>query len=119
MDRGQPGVEQFRRGAASVQHAWPKQRREGRPRLLALPYFSLGPRAQETATAFLSDDYAVEGQPGSDFAVNAVTDADAVRNAIAAYEDAGCDELILFPCSPDPQQVRMLAAVIRHGPGAP
>jgi hypothetical protein len=28
---------------------------------------------------------------------------------MSAYEDAGCDELFLMPCSSDPQQVSLLA----------
>jgi hypothetical protein len=29
-----------------------------------------------------------------------------------AFEDAGADELILFPASPDPQQVDLLAGAV-------
>ena len=29
-----------------------------------------------------------------------------------AFEQAGCDELILFPCSADPEQVELLAKVV-------
>jgi hypothetical protein len=34
-----------------------------------------------------------------------------VREQVAAFADAGCDELILFPCSPDVEQLRRLAEV--------
>jgi hypothetical protein len=34
-----------------------------------------------------------------------------VRDAIAAYRAAECDELILAPCDPDIRQVDALAAV--------
>jgi alkanesulfonate monooxygenase SsuD/methylene tetrahydromethanopterin reductase-like flavin-dependent oxidoreductase (luciferase family) len=109
---GSRGVESFRRGAGSVQRAWEEGGREGKPRLFALPYFSLGPRAQQNAYEFLSDHYAVENGGASEVLSNALTDAKALSDAVAAYEHAGCDELLLFPCSPDPQQVRMLADVI-------
>jgi hypothetical protein len=33
-----------------------------------------------------------------------------VRGYLQAFEAAGCDELILFPSSADPQQVDLLAA---------
>jgi hypothetical protein len=36
-----------------------------------------------------------------------------VADALAAFEDAGCDELILFPCNPDVTQVSLLAQPIR------
>jgi alkanesulfonate monooxygenase SsuD/methylene tetrahydromethanopterin reductase-like flavin-dependent oxidoreductase (luciferase family) len=106
---GSRGVETFRQGAESVRKTWAEHGRDGRPRLLALPYFSLGPRARENAEAFLTDHYAVEGPAAATIAASALTDATAIRDAISAYEAAGCDELMLFPCSPDPDQVRLLA----------
>jgi hypothetical protein len=45
-------------------------------------------------------------------AARALTDVYALQEAVAAYEAAGCDELILYPCSPDPRQVRLLADAI-------
>ena len=76
---------------------------------MALPYFCLGPDAPATAAAFLTDHYAVEGPAASGVVAGALTTRRAVREAIAAYDAAGCHELILFPCSPDPEQVRLLA----------
>lgn len=111
---GSRGVEAFRQGAEGVQRAWEEHGRDGRPRLLALPYFSLGPDAVTNAEAFLSDHYAIEGPAAARIASGALTDAPAVHEAIAAYEHAGCDELLLFPCSSDPEQVRLLAAVVRQ-----
>jgi hypothetical protein len=35
----------------------------------------------------------------------------AVRDLIAEMSEAGCDELILFPCSADLDQVELLADV--------
>ena len=43
-------------------------------------------------------------------AASAATDADTVHAYVAGFADAGCDELILFPCDPDPAQVDLLAA---------
>lgn len=112
---GSRGVEAFRRGAEGVRQAWAEHGRAGKPRLMALPYFSLGPRARENAENFLGDHYAVEGPGASHIAAGALTDAGAIRDAITGYERAGCDELVLFPCNPDPVQVRLLAEVV----GAP
>jgi hypothetical protein len=36
-----------------------------------------------------------------------------VRGARAAYEAAGCDELILIPGDPDRTQVNLLAEILR------
>ena len=39
----------------------------------------------------------------------AAKDTDAVQGYLSAYEGAGCDELVLFPSSGDPDQVDLLA----------
>jgi len=106
-----------------VRRAWAAHGRDGRPRLLALPYFALGPRAREQAETYLTDHYAIEGPAAASLAATALTDATAPRRhgasalrrygAITAYEQAGCDELMLFPCSNDPRQVRLLAEAVR------
>jgi alkanesulfonate monooxygenase SsuD/methylene tetrahydromethanopterin reductase-like flavin-dependent oxidoreductase (luciferase family) len=108
---GSRGVETFRRGATEARRAWTEHGRDGDPWLMALPYFCLGPNAEADANAFLTDHYAIEGDSATQIASSALTDADRVRTAIAEYEAAGCDELILYPCNPDPQQVRLLADV--------
>ena len=43
----------------------------------------------------------------------AATDAETVRENVEAYAAAGCDELIFFPCDPDPEQVDLLADALR------
>ena len=52
---------------------------------------------------WLGDD-AVQG-----IVSGAPRDADSVKSFMKAYEEWNCDELILFPCSPDPEQVTLLA----------
>jgi DNA-binding LacI/PurR family transcriptional regulator len=51
---------------------------------------------------------------GEEFAnqiiASAATDPETVRGCVQAFTEAGCDELLLFPCSPDPKQVDLLAA---------
>ena len=39
----------------------------------------------------------------------AATDPEAVRENGRAFAEAGCDELVFFPCDPDPEQVDVLA----------
>jgi alkanesulfonate monooxygenase SsuD/methylene tetrahydromethanopterin reductase-like flavin-dependent oxidoreductase (luciferase family) len=109
---GSRGVEAFRHGAADVRRAWTEHAREGEPRLMALPYFCLGPHADVEATAFLTDHYAIEGEAAAAVAESALTTTEAIRAAIAAYEAAGCTELILYPCSADPLQVGLLADAV-------
>jgi alkanesulfonate monooxygenase SsuD/methylene tetrahydromethanopterin reductase-like flavin-dependent oxidoreductase (luciferase family) len=104
------GPEQFAAGAAKATEAWAEAGNGGAPRLMALAYFSLGDSAVDDANAYLRDYYAWLGDDISGYIVDgAAKDAEAVRQYIAAYETAGCDELILFPSSSDPDQVDLLA----------
>jgi alkanesulfonate monooxygenase SsuD/methylene tetrahydromethanopterin reductase-like flavin-dependent oxidoreductase (luciferase family) len=107
---GGAGPDQFKEGAAALEQAWKQAGRAGEPYKLALGYFSLGPNAQKDAEHDLLDYYAYLGEEAAQGIVDsAAKDADTVRQYLSAFEDAGCDELILFPCSPDPQQVTLLA----------
>jgi len=90
--------------------AWAEAGREGEPRAMGLAYFSLGERAAEDARAYAHDYYNWLGPDAADYlASTAAQDADAVRQSISAFEGAGCEELILFPSSSDPDQVDLLA----------
>lgn len=104
------GPEQFAEGAGKARAAWSDAGREGEPRTMALAYFSLGERAEEDASAYLTDYYAWLGEDIANFIVaGAAKDTESVRQQIAAYEAAGCDELIFFPSSGDAVQVDLLA----------
>jgi len=107
---GGVSADQFARGAAKVKAAWSEHGREGRPRLIGLIYFALGPEAQAAATAYLTGYYAWLGEETAGaIAAGAATSAAEVRAELAAFAAAGCDELILFPCTADPAQVDLLA----------
>ena len=43
---------------------------------------------------------------------SAAKDAETVRRYVQGFSDAGCDELVLFPCDPDPGQVDLLADAV-------
>jgi alkanesulfonate monooxygenase SsuD/methylene tetrahydromethanopterin reductase-like flavin-dependent oxidoreductase (luciferase family) len=109
---GGSGAEAFAESAAKVRAAWAEAGRDGEPALAGLAYYSLGPRAEEDAQEYLGHYYAWLGEEVSGMIVGAAAkDADSVGRYIDEYEAAGCDELILFPCSSDPGQVDLLADV--------
>jgi alkanesulfonate monooxygenase SsuD/methylene tetrahydromethanopterin reductase-like flavin-dependent oxidoreductase (luciferase family) len=107
MGGGAP--EQFRDGAAKARAAWHAAGRDGEPRTMALAYFALGERAEQAARDYLLDYYAFLGDYASGIVSGAATDADAVRRTVEGFDEAGCDELMLVPCDPDPEQVDLLA----------
>lgn len=83
----------------------------GEPRTMALAYFSLDPDPEAQVRKTIGDYYAFAGEYGEGVVEGAAKGPDAVRERIAAFEQAGCDELVLFPASADPDQVDALAAV--------
>jgi alkanesulfonate monooxygenase SsuD/methylene tetrahydromethanopterin reductase-like flavin-dependent oxidoreductase (luciferase family) len=107
MGGGTP--EDFTQGAAKVDAAWRAAGRDGTPRTAALAYFALGDRAKEAAARYLKDYYAWLGDLAEMIAGSAATDPATVNGYADAFEQAGCDELILFPSSADPAQVDLLA----------
>jgi alkanesulfonate monooxygenase SsuD/methylene tetrahydromethanopterin reductase-like flavin-dependent oxidoreductase (luciferase family) len=110
MGGGSP--EQFTAGSARLDAAWQAAGREGSPRKMALAYFALGDGAREAADRYLRDYYAWLGDIADMVVQSAALDAETVKGYVQAFSDAGCDELILFPCDPDPGQVDLLAAAI-------
>ncbi|MGW0737839.1 LLM class flavin-dependent oxidoreductase [Streptomyces sp. NPDC002851] len=106
---GTGGPDVFRGGAAAFRAAWEKEGREGTPRILALAYYALGDTAEQDAGAYLRDYYGF-APPFADLAVRgAAVGEEGLKRVTAGYEEAGCDELILFPCNSDPRQLDLLA----------
>jgi alkanesulfonate monooxygenase SsuD/methylene tetrahydromethanopterin reductase-like flavin-dependent oxidoreductase (luciferase family) len=102
--------EAFAEAAEKVKAKWSDAGREGEPRLAGLAYFALGDDAEANAKAYLTDYYAFLGEETANFiAGSAAKDAETVQGYLQAFEGAGCDELILFPSSADPDQVELLA----------
>lgn len=95
-----------------VQSAWSEAGREGRARIVGLNYFSLGDTVDESRNNLI-DYYEPMGSDVAEMiADSALRDADAIRGAIDAYNQAGVDELILDPTVSDPEQVDLLAEAV-------
>jgi alkanesulfonate monooxygenase SsuD/methylene tetrahydromethanopterin reductase-like flavin-dependent oxidoreductase (luciferase family) len=102
--------DQFASMREQVEGAWSAAGREGKPRTAGLAYFSLGEKAEENANAYLTDYYAWLGEETANFIAGAAAkDTETVKQYLAAFEEVGCDELIIFPSSSDPEQVDLLA----------
>jgi alkanesulfonate monooxygenase SsuD/methylene tetrahydromethanopterin reductase-like flavin-dependent oxidoreductase (luciferase family) len=93
--------------------AWAAEGRDGEPRTMALVYFALGDDAEEAARANLGHYYAFLGEYADQIVVGAAKDEDAVKRYLSAFEQVGVDEVICFPTSTDPEQVDLLARVVR------
>ena len=95
-----------------LEAAWSAAGREGTPRKLALAYFGLGDGAREQVHGYITDYYAFIGDAAEGMAASIPAGAQDVKDRVAAFEQAGCDELIMFPTSADPSQVDLLAEAV-------
>jgi alkanesulfonate monooxygenase SsuD/methylene tetrahydromethanopterin reductase-like flavin-dependent oxidoreductase (luciferase family) len=102
----------FAAAAAKAQAAWRDLGRPGRPALWGMGYFALGDDAVEPGAAYLRHYYAFTGSFAEKIAAGNLTSPGAIVDFIRGYEDAGCDELVLFPTVSHLEQVERLAAVI-------
>jgi alkanesulfonate monooxygenase SsuD/methylene tetrahydromethanopterin reductase-like flavin-dependent oxidoreductase (luciferase family) len=106
---GAGGPEAFAAGAERARRAWTEAGRDGAQRLAAISYVSLGADAETHARRYLGDYYGFIGEYAEQVAAGALTSRQKVTDAVAGFEAAGCDELILFPCDPDITQVSLVA----------
>lgn len=95
---------------SAAREVWRKDGISAEPRKLAITYFGLGDNADRDVERFLIDYYAFVGL---EWAVKAIagtaSNPAAVREVVRRYREAGCDELLLVPCSADPRQVDLVA----------
>ena len=110
MGGGTP--EMFAQAAAAVDQAWAEAGRPGKPRKLSLAYFALGPEARGHADSYLLDYYGFLGDIARQIAAGAAISTEMVKGYAAAFESAGCDELIFVPTTASPDQVTLLAGAV-------
>jgi alkanesulfonate monooxygenase SsuD/methylene tetrahydromethanopterin reductase-like flavin-dependent oxidoreductase (luciferase family) len=91
-----------------LERAWSEAGRDGQPRKLALAYFSLGDDPDGQAQRSIGHYYAWLGEYADMIVQSTLKSPEAIREAVAAYDGHGCDELLLFPASGDPAQVELL-----------
>ncbi|MEO6891085.1 MAG: LLM class flavin-dependent oxidoreductase, partial [Ktedonobacteraceae bacterium] len=103
----------FARAADKARAAWSDAGRTGRPLLWAHGYFALGAEHTiETGARNLKDYYAFTGPFAAKVAAGMLTSPQALAQFVRGYEEAGCDELILFPAVADLAQLTALATIL-------
>jgi alkanesulfonate monooxygenase SsuD/methylene tetrahydromethanopterin reductase-like flavin-dependent oxidoreductase (luciferase family) len=104
------GLEMLVDGVASMRRAWIDAGRSGQPRVVAERYFCLGPGADAVADGYLLHYY------GDEYFAHARADTlitrERLHSEIHRLSEAGCDDLLLFPCSGDLDQVALLAEAL-------
>lgn len=102
----------FAGAAGRARAAWADAGRPGRPQLWGQGYFALGDGAVAPGAAYLRDYYAFTGPFAEKIAAANLTSPQAVVDFVRGYEEAGCDELVLFPTVPDLGQLDLLGEVL-------
>jgi alkanesulfonate monooxygenase SsuD/methylene tetrahydromethanopterin reductase-like flavin-dependent oxidoreductase (luciferase family) len=97
----------FASAATKARAAWSDLGRPGAPELWGQAYFALSDEA--AAERYLLDYYAFTGPFAAKIAAGTLTSARALRDFIRAYEEEGCDELVLLPTVADIGQLDRLA----------
>jgi alkanesulfonate monooxygenase SsuD/methylene tetrahydromethanopterin reductase-like flavin-dependent oxidoreductase (luciferase family) len=109
---GGGGPEQALRFYRIAEEAWKTAGRTGKPRFVTCMYFGLGPDAAERAGQYILTYYGFMGPAAEQRARAIPSTAQAVKQAIETFIDIGADELILWPCIPDLEQVDLAADLI-------
>jgi alkanesulfonate monooxygenase SsuD/methylene tetrahydromethanopterin reductase-like flavin-dependent oxidoreductase (luciferase family) len=100
-------------GAISeFKQAWERAGGTGRPRVVALTYFSLGEEHTDESLHNLRSYYGFLGDWAEGVAAGASRTPEAVKERAAAFEAAGVDELIFDPTVADLDQVDRLADAV-------
>ncbi len=105
----------FAQAAHRVRAAWMDAARPGMPKLWAEAYFALGDEAEvERGLAYMRHYYAFTGPFAERIAAGTLTSAQAIAQYIRGYEEAGCEELVLFPTVPSLDQLERLVDVLER-----
>jgi alkanesulfonate monooxygenase SsuD/methylene tetrahydromethanopterin reductase-like flavin-dependent oxidoreductase (luciferase family) len=89
----------FAGAATRAVAAWNDLGRPGRPQLWGQGYFGFADA--ERGSDYLLDYYAFTGPFAERVAAGNLTSARALKDFVRGYEEAGCDELVLFPTVAD------------------
>ena len=98
----------FARAADKARAAWLDAGRPGKPQIWGQGYFALGEGTSEQGMDYLRHYYAFTGPFAEKIASGLLTTPQAIAQFVRGYEEAGCDELVLFPTSPDLKQLDRL-----------
>jgi alkanesulfonate monooxygenase SsuD/methylene tetrahydromethanopterin reductase-like flavin-dependent oxidoreductase (luciferase family) len=99
-----------------VRDTWRAAGRSTGPRLVAIAYAALGPGTRDRAESYVLDYYSFMGWKAEMTAKSVLFDAGQLREFAAGYAEAGCDELILYPCVPEVSQVDLIADAVLGAP---
>ncbi|GAC1567863.1 MAG: LLM class flavin-dependent oxidoreductase [Ktedonobacteraceae bacterium] len=106
---GGGGPQAASQGFRAAEEAWKAAGRASKPRLVGCMYLALGQDALTRGGDYIRHYY---GPWGERIAQTLPTTLEEIKGAIKAYTDIGTDELILWPCTTDLDQIDQLADML-------
>ncbi len=97
---------------AMVMDFWKQEGRSGQPRFVSGMYYGLGPNAAQRADDYIRHFYAFLGPAAGEIAASVRSSDKAVRDALRAFSEIGVDEMILWPCIAELDQLDRLADLV-------
>lgn len=94
-------------GIAAATAAWSRAGRPGAPRILTGRYFCLGADADAIADEYIRHYYGDQFFPAA--RTGTLTSEDHLARELQRLRDAGCHDVVLYPCSGQLDQVELLA----------
>jgi len=95
-----------------AEQAWQANGRPGRQRFVGAIYCAVGQDVVDRAGDYLRDYYAFMDPRAQQMAKSIPVKPEAIRVLIRVFSDIGLDELILWPCVPDLEQVDRFADLV-------
>lgn len=92
-----------------AEQSWKAAGRPGKPRFVAGAYVGLGPNAAALSAAYIRNYYGFIGPAVEGMAQSVPSTPAVVEGLIASFDAIGLDELILWPCIANLDQVDLLA----------
>jgi len=109
---GSAPPEAFSPAREKLEAAFRDAGRSEKPIAAALSYFSLDADPERQTRATIGHYYSFVPEYADMMVAGTAKGEDEVRERVRAFVERGCDELILFPASSDPDQVDKLAAAV-------
>lgn len=97
--------------AHAVRGAWSAAGREGSPRLVASTWYASSTRADDAAQRWM-DAYFVQGGPPAEVRDDISRGPEAVREVVRQLAERGADEVVLFPCVSDLEELDFLVETL-------
>lgn len=101
------GLSMLEDGAAAVRKAWADLGRPGKPRIATGRYYCLGPDADGIADEYVRHYYGDEGF--SMVRADTLTSSAQMGEEVNRLTIAGVTDLVMYPCSPKPAQIQLMA----------